>query len=126
MLALVLATLIGTVTHIRDGDTLVLDDPPIRLDGIHAPEHGEPGGSEATAALTALVREAQFILLCRSAGYSSGDRLVAVCFTPDGRDIAAELIRMGVARDCPRFSGGRYAELEQPETADMQLPDYCE
>ena len=30
-------------------------------------------------------------------------RYVAQCFLPDGRDIAAEMIRAGVAQECCRF-----------------------
>jgi hypothetical protein len=30
----------------------------------------------------------------------------------EGVDIAAEMVAGGVARDCPRYSGGRYSEAE--------------
>src|ERR1700716_4371915 len=55
--------LIGTVTRVVDGDTLVvqLSSGPIRvrLYGIDAPEHNQPGGREATDALSALVAGAR-------------------------------------------------------------------
>jgi endonuclease YncB( thermonuclease family) len=35
----------------------------------------------------------------------SYDRMVAECFLPDGRDLAAELVRVGLALDWPKFSG---------------------
>src|ERR1700716_4238807 len=51
--------LYGTVTRVVDGDTLVvqLSSGPIRvrLYGIDAPEHNQPGGREAATALTSLV-----------------------------------------------------------------------
>ena len=51
--------LFGTVTRVVNGDTLVvqLSSGPIRvrLYGIDAPEHNQPGGREAAAALTSLV-----------------------------------------------------------------------
>jgi micrococcal nuclease len=43
----------------------------------------------------------------------------------DGRDIGAELIEAGLARDCPRFSRGRYAELEPEAARRLPLPGYC-
>ena len=50
----------------------------------------------------------------------SYDRLVAECFLPDGRDLAAELVRIGLALDWPKFSGGKYRHLE-PEDARRKL-----
>jgi hypothetical protein len=37
------------------------------------------------------------------------DRCVGICYL-DATDIAAEMVRRGLARDCPRYRGGRYAE----------------
>jgi endonuclease YncB( thermonuclease family) len=39
-------------------------------------------------------------------------RTVAQCFLPDGRDLSAEMVRMGLAIDWPKFSGGKYATME--------------
>jgi endonuclease YncB( thermonuclease family) len=53
--------LTGTVSRIVDGDTLWLrtadgsEPTVIRIEGIDAPERCQPGGKEATAALTELV-----------------------------------------------------------------------
>src|SRR5882762_5505503 len=50
---------VGSVSRVVDGDTLVvqLSSGPIRvrLYGIDAPEHNQPGGREATDALSALL-----------------------------------------------------------------------
>ena len=43
---------------------------------------------------------------------SSYDRLVATCYLDDGRDIAAELVKAGLALDWPKFSRGKYRHLE--------------
>jgi Staphylococcal nuclease homologue len=40
------------------------------------------------------------------------DRCVGVCYL-NGINIEEELVRIGLARDCPRFSGKRYREVEQ-------------
>jgi micrococcal nuclease len=68
---------------------------------------------------------------CELDGSRTHDRCVGVCFL-DGRDIAKALIRVGLARDCPRFSGGRYAVIEAQAAADgatiqesYRLPAYC-
>ena len=39
-------TMTGQVTHVRDGDTIVVGSMPIRLNGLAAPEGNEPGGEE--------------------------------------------------------------------------------
>ena len=35
------------------------------------------------------------------------------------------LITAGLARDCQRFSGGRYASVEQPMAKTLPFPGYC-
>jgi endonuclease YncB( thermonuclease family) len=49
---------------------------------------------------------------------------VGICYV-EGRDVAAELVKHGLARDCERFSGGRYRELETPSGRLLPLPSYC-
>lgn len=112
--------LIGTVTHVRDGDTIEVGDVAVRLQGLHAPEGNEVGGSDATAFMTNLVLGRG--LVCNLTGERSHDRLIGICYL-DGKDIAAELVAAGLGRDCPRYSGGRYAPLDR--RPDMLLPDYC-
>lgn len=78
-------------------------------------------------------------LRCELNGDQTHDRCVGVCYLEglDGsgspsKDIAAEMVRRGLARDCPRFSGGRYARAEQAAARDgatiresYRLPGYC-
>jgi micrococcal nuclease len=120
---------VGAVTHVRDGDTIGVAGLPIRLQGLAAPELSEPGGPEAARAMWMLLhgQEAR----CELTGEHSHDRCVGVC-SVSGSDIAAELVRAGVARDCPRFSGGRYADEEMEAAQDgatiaetYRLPGYC-
>ena len=112
----------GPVTHIRDGDTIEVAGVPIRLNGVAAPETHEPGGQEATAAMARMVDGKT--VTCDLNGERSHDRRVGICYL-DGHDIGAAIIGLGVARDCPRYSGGRYAAVERPEAADLPLPAYC-
>jgi endonuclease YncB( thermonuclease family) len=59
------------------------------------------------------------VRLCKGAqiravlsGDLSHDRTVATCYLPDGRDLSAEMVRLGVAIDWPKFSKGKYRHLE--------------
>ena len=51
-------------------------------------------------------------------------RRVGWCYR-DGQDVAEALIRAGLARDCPRYSAGRYAAAETAAAASLPLPGYC-
>jgi endonuclease YncB( thermonuclease family) len=64
-------------------------------------------------------------------GKRTHDRCVGVCYL-DGVDIAAEMVRQGIARDCPRFSNGRYRDAELKAASagatigqTYRLPGYC-
>ncbi|MCP4327258.1 MAG: thermonuclease family protein [Alphaproteobacteria bacterium] len=101
----------GTVTHVRDGDTIEVDGVPIRFEGVAAPELKERYGRESKYFMVDLVSGKE--VRCELTGERSYDRYIGNCF-PDGEDIGALTIAAGLARDCPRFSGGRYEELEIP------------
>jgi micrococcal nuclease len=122
-------TLTGQVTHVRGGDTIVVGSMPIRLNGLAAPEGDEPGGAAATQAMLELVRGRT--LRCELDGERTHDRCVGVCYL-DGEDISEVMVHHGVARDCPRFSQGRYAKAELQAAAAgatigqvYSLPRYC-
>jgi endonuclease YncB( thermonuclease family) len=51
-------------------------------------------------------------LACTMDGSKTDNRCVAVCWLPNGHDIGARVIAAGLARDCPRYSQGRYASVE--------------
>ncbi|RRH73826.1 thermonuclease family protein [Falsigemmobacter faecalis] len=93
-----------------DGDTLKIRNRPLRLFGVDAPEMDHPYGISAQRALKKLcsgheVRAA--IVGCDDYG-----REVAKCSLPDGRDLSAEMVKLGLAIDWPKFSGGLYTHLE--------------
>ena len=122
-------TLTGQVTHVRDGDTIVVGSLPIRLNGLAAPEGDEPGGAAATRAMLELVQGR--MLRCELDGERPQDRCVGVCYLED-EDIGEVMVHLGVARDCPRFSQGRYAKAERQAAAKgaamgrvYTLPGYC-
>ena len=115
-------TLSGTVTHVRDGDTIEVADVPVRLDGVAAPELDERFGREAKKFMARLV--AGKTVRCDLNGERSYDRVIGVCFL-DGEDIGASIIAAGLARDCPRFSGGRYNGFNTAASERLPLPGYC-
>lgn len=117
----------GTVTHVRDGDTIEVDGVPVRLNGVSAPERGERYGAEASAFMERLVMGQE--VRCQLNGERSYDRVIGRCFI-DGQDIGAAIIEAGLARDCPRYSGGRYtaedrAGQERGLMPGYSLPGYC-
>ena len=95
---------------------------PIRLNSVASPELDEPIGQEAKAFMVRLV--AGKAVRCELNGDRSHDRMIGVCFL-DGQDIGATIIAAGLARDCPRFSGGRYDEFNTAAPAQLSLPGYC-
>lgn len=104
--------------YVIDGDTIVIAGTHIRIAGIDAPELDQPFGKKAKFAMVALCK-GQIITADVQEGLSY-DRIVAKCFLPDGRDLAAELVKQGLALDWAKFSGGAYRSLE-PEGVRKKL-----
>lgn len=106
----------------RDADTLVVAGIPVRLNGVAAPELSEPGGAEATAAMVRMI--AGRIVTCELNGQRTHDRMVGICYV-DGVDVGEAIIAAGFARDCPRFSKGRYQHAETEASRRQPFPAYC-
>ena len=104
--------------YVIDGDTIRVRNTKIRLAGIDAPELNMPWGQKSKWAMVGICK-GQTITV-KLDGERSHDRLVGTCFLPDGRDIGAEIIKLGLALDLPHFSGGKYRHLE-PEGARRML-----
>ena len=116
-------TLTGTVSKVRDGDTIEVGKIPIRLNGVSAPELKELLGPKSKAFMTELVMGKR--VRCELDGSKTHDRFVGICYL-DEQDIGARVIANGLALDCPRFSGGRYADYEVTGAVMlMKLPKYC-
>lgn len=98
-----------------DGDTIVIDRVHIRLAGIDAPELDQPYGKQAKYALVRLCKDQ--VVTAITDGAVSHNRVVARCLLPDGRDLAAEMVKAGLAIDWGKHSGGTYRHLE---TADAR------
>jgi micrococcal nuclease len=99
--------------YVVDGDTIVIQKTQIRLFGIDAPELDHPYGQKAKWAMVALCKGQKIrAVITEKDAY---DRTVAKCFLPDGRDLSAEMVKIGMAIDWPKFSGGIYRALETPD-----------
>ena len=127
------AGVISGIAGARDGDDVVFGRVAVRLRGIAAPEDRrgavEPGGPEATAHLRSLVLDRYVV--CYLDGTHARNRPVGVCYV-DGLNVNLAQVAAGHARDCPRFSGGAYAEAEararaagRDLSAIYDLPGYC-
>ena len=81
--------LTGTVTKVRDGDTIVVDGIPIRLSALDCPEKGTQNGDYATQLAK------QFLGLqasCELTGAKTYDRLVGYC-TINGADFGRYMMQ---------------------------------
>ena len=93
-----------------DGDTVVIRRTQIRLFGIDAPELDHPYGKKAKWALVSLCKGQRIRAeLTQEDAYG---RTVARCYLADGRDLSAEMVKLGLAIDWAKFSGGKYRSLE--------------
>ena len=118
--------------RVIDGDTIVLtnSNTQVRLNGVDAPEvhagydQDDPFGPEARDEMRRIVGNK--IMRCELNGEKSYERLVGVCFLPDGTDIGAAIIRRGLALDCAHWSSGRYRKFEPDGVREIihQAP-YC-
>jgi micrococcal nuclease len=68
---------------------------------------------------------------CELDGDRTYDRCVGICYL-QGEEMSDIMVHRGLARDCPRFSRGRYAEAESQAAAAgaaigriYTLPEYC-
>jgi len=109
-----LPVLVGSVTRVKDGDTIVvaLESGPInvRLSSIDAPEKDQPWGVEATTALRSQVQAREVAL--EVVEQDQYDRLVAVVYVSD-ENLNAWMVREGNA-------WAYRAYLEDPEYCSLE------
>lgn len=98
--------LAGRVTHVRDGDTIVVAGQPVRLAALDCPEKGKFGGAAATALLTRLTKSVA--VTCVLDGTTTYDRVVGYC-SARGRDLGQQMIDANVCGIYQKFNTqGRY------------------
>ena len=80
--------LTGTVTHVRDGDTIEVNNVPIRLAALDCPERGTRDGDYASM----LAKQFQGLqATCELTGAKTYDRLVGYCEV-NGTDFGAYMM----------------------------------
>jgi len=80
---------------------------------VDAPELDHPFGINAKWALVSLCKGE--IVRAEVTEKDAHGRTVARCYLQDGRDLSAEMVKLGLAIDWPKFSGGMYRSLEVPD-----------
>ena len=112
----------GRVTHVRDIDTIEVNGRAIRLNGVDGPELNERSGRAGKQWMQKLVLRKP--VKCSLTGVKTYDRWVGTCYLGDN-DIGALAISAGLARDCPRYSRGKYASFETQASRRLPQHGYC-
>lgn len=86
-------TLTGSVTHVRDGDTIEVSGVPIRFAGLDCAELGTAAGERAKQHMTRLVAGRK--LQCDLTGRRSYDRMIGECEIMAGQSLSEIMIRNG-------------------------------
>ncbi|SDR01486.1 thermonuclease family protein [Pseudovibrio sp. Tun.PSC04-5.I4] len=98
--------------YVVDGDGLTIQKTQVRLFGVDAPEMNHPYGKKAKWALVSLCKGQK--IRAEILEKDAHGRTVARCTLEDGRDLSAEMVKLGLAIDWPKFSGGEYSSFELP------------
>lgn len=96
--------------RVIDGDTIVISKTQIRLFGIDAPEIDHPYGQKSKWTLVSLVKGKD--VTAEVTATDDYGRTVAKCYLPDKCDLSAEMVKLGMAIDWPKFSDGVYRKFE--------------
>lgn len=111
------ATPINGFAHVHDGDTIRIGRTSVRIWGIDAVELKQncrlgdasvPCGEMARDALLRIIDGQEVTCFPKGKSYS---RIVGTCYVA-GRDVADEMIRLGMAYDYARYSHGYYSGSE--------------
>ena len=98
----------GKITHVRDGDTLEIENIPVRLAALDCPENNTPEGRYATK-IAKQFEGSQ--ASCELTGAKSYDRFVGYC-SINGEDYGEILISQSACRVWRKYDvWKRYTEL---------------
>lgn len=85
--------LVGSVTHVRDGDTIEVAGTPIRFANLDCAELGTRAGERVKRQMAELVKGER--LECRLTGRRSYDRMIGECALPTGQNLSSLMIKGG-------------------------------
>ncbi len=98
----------GKITHVRDGDTLEIENIPVRLAALDCPENNTPEGRYATK-IAKQFEGSQ--ASCELTGAKSYDRFVGYC-SINGEDYGEILISQSACKVWRKYDvWKRYTEL---------------
>ena len=115
-------TLKGKVVRVSDGDTVVLLDSDntqqkIRLNGIDAPENGQPYGDKSKEYLSGLIAGKEVAVEVK--GTDQYKRILGVVYLGD-TNINAEMIRAGYAWNYKYSKDKYYIKLQDKAKAEKK------
>jgi endonuclease YncB( thermonuclease family) len=118
-------TISGTISKIRDGDTIVLDTTPIRLNGLTCNELGTPLGDQAKLFLQEKISSRK--ATCTLNGSKSHDREIGRCKVNTVGDIGLLMITSGLCGRCPRYDPDEIYLPTQKSAGPFVglMPNYC-
>ena len=98
----------GKITHVRDGDTLEIENIPVRLAALDCPENNTPEGRYATKIAKQFVGSQAS---CELTGVKSYERFVGYC-SINGEDYGEILISQSACKVWRKYDvWKRYTEL---------------
>ena len=101
-------SIVGEITHVRDGDTFEIENIPIRLAALDCPENNTPEGRHATE-IAKQFEGSQ--ASCELTGAKSYDRFVGYC-SINGKDYGEMLITQSACKVWRKYDvWKRYKEL---------------
>ena len=93
------STLNGTVTHVRDGDTIEVNGVAVRLSALDCPENGTRQGNKATR----IAKQFKGSLArCELTGAKTYDRLVGYC-SVGGSDFGLYMMQNSSCKVWPKY-----------------------
>lgn len=112
---------------IIDADTISVCDLKVRLNGISAAERGHITYDSCKIITKKIINKSDEIF-CELTGEKTYDRFVGICKLLENDailDLQEKIVESGCARDCERYSDGRYAKFETDNSRKLPLPKYC-
>ena len=93
------STLNGTVTHVRDGDTIEVNGVAVRLSALDCPENGTRQGDKATKVAKQFKGS---LARCELTGAKTYDRLVGYC-SVGGSDFGSYMMQNSACKVWPKY-----------------------
>ena len=121
---------INCVSHnvyVIDADTIILCNMKIRLNGISAAERGHVTYKSCKKTVEKIIADSETVS-CKLTGDMTYDLHVGICAVTKKditEDLQQKIIENGCARDCKRYSRGKYKIFETEASRELPHPNYC-